>query len=328
MCRSGDGSCAPGKRCPRRLALAFVDVDVSYELVGIPVDGGRVTVGRWGDSERVVLASHGITANHLSWQRVGELVVERTDGAVSLAAIDHRGRAGSATVSGPFGLAAHADDLIAILDHLGLDSAPLVGHSMGGFVVALAAERHPSRVERLVLVDGGLPFPLDLPADADVEAVVHSVIGPALERLDQRWPDVEAYVQFFADHPAFQPPNAWPPAAEAYVRYDAVATPEGHIRSSVVKEAVLVDGGAAIVDPEASSAIERIDAPTTLLWAPRGILDQSPGLYGTADIARFVADLEHLTAHLVDDVNHYTIVAGESGASAIADAVVTAINPG
>ena len=108
------------------------------------------------------------------------------------------------------------------------------------------------------------------------------------------------------------------------MRYDAVITPEGDVRSSVDKEAVLVDGGAAIADPDSSSAIERIDTPTTLLWAPRGVLDQTPGLYGPDDIAAAATAHDHIAAELVADVNHYTIVAGDSGASAVADAVVAA----
>ncbi|MEM7276142.1 MAG: alpha/beta hydrolase [Actinomycetota bacterium] len=288
----------------------------------VPVDGGAIAASRWGTGDRVVVASHGITANRLSWQRVAELVVERSDGAVSLVAVDHRGRAGSAATPGPFGLRAHGADLIAVLDHLGLGRAALVGHSMGGFVVAAAAEGHPDRVERLVLVDGGLPFPLDLPADVDVEAAVQSVIGPALDRLDQRWPDLEAYVDFFRAHPAFQPPNRWTSTVEAYVRHDAVQTEDGQIRSSVSKEAVLVDGGAAIVDPASSSAIERIDVACHLLWAPRGILDQSPGLYPADSIEEAVGRLGHLRATLVDDVNHYTIVVDDGGATAVADAIL------
>ncbi|MCP5027593.1 MAG: alpha/beta hydrolase, partial [Actinomycetia bacterium] len=47
---------------------------VSYESLSIPVSGGAIAAGRWGAGSRVVIASHGITANHLSWQRVGELV--------------------------------------------------------------------------------------------------------------------------------------------------------------------------------------------------------------------------------------------------------------
>ncbi len=46
-----------------------------------------------------------------------------------------------------------------VLDHLGLDRAVVVGHSMGAFVTALLAARHPDRVERAVLVDGGFAFP-------------------------------------------------------------------------------------------------------------------------------------------------------------------------
>lgn len=288
----------------------------------VPVAGGALTVGRWGSGERVALASHGITANHLSWQRVGELVDERSGGTTSLVAVDHRGRAGSAAVPGPYGPAAHGADLVAVLDHLGLDRAVLVGHSMGGFVVAAAAEHHPDRVERLVLVDGGVPFPLELPPDADVEAVVQSVIGPALDRLDQRWPDEDAYVDFFRAHPAFQPPNRWTRTVEAYVRYDATPTPDGQIRSSVAKEAVLADGGAAIVDPESASSIERIDHPTVWLWSPRGILDQSPGLYHEAQVAEVVDRLGHVEARLVPDTNHYTIVVDDAGAGPVADAVL------
>ncbi len=297
---------------------------VDYRSFEVPVTNGAIAVGQWGRGERIVLASHGITANHLSWQRIAELVVERSDGAVTVVAVDHRGRAGSASTPGPFGLASHADDLVAVLDHIGSTSASLLGHSMGAFVAALTAERHPGRVERLVLVDGGLPLPVDIPPEADVESIVQSVIGPALDRLDQRWPDEDAYVEFFTDHPAFQPPNEWPRAAEAYVRYDAVVTPDGDVRSSVSKEAVLVDGGAAIVDRASSAAIQRITTPTRLLWAPRGILDQSPGLYAREQIDEAVAELAHLEAALIEDTNHYTIAVGEPGAAAVAEAVLPA----
>ncbi len=296
----------------------------SYDTFTVTVDGGDLHVGRWGDGRSVVMASHGITANHLSWQRVGELVMDRSDGATSVVAVDHRGRAGSATVAGPFGLARHADDLMAVLDHLGADRAVLTGHSMGGFVVSTAAERHSDRVEALVMVDGGLPFPLELPPDADVEMVVKSVIGPALERLDQRWPDVGSYIDFFVQHPAFQPPNVFPPTARSYVTHDAVTDDDGRIRSSVSKAAVLEDGGAAIVDPDSARAIERVNTPTTLLWAPRGMLDQSPGLYPPASIDTANEVLAHVCPEVVDDTNHYTILVGEHGASAVADAILAA----
>jgi len=303
-------------------------MQVDYERFEMPVAGGRLTVGRWGTGDRVVLASHGITANHLSWQEVGRLVVERSTGSVSLVALDHRGRAGSADVAGPYGPAAHGADLVTVLDHLGAERAVFAGHSMGGFVVAAAAEHHRERVEAIVLVDGGVPFPLDVPADADIEAIVQSVIGPALDRLDQRWPDEDAYVEFFRAHPAFSPPNRWSATAEAYVRNDAIVTPEGEIASSASKEAVLADGGAAIVDPNSASSIERIDRPALLLWSPRGILDQSPGLYNQEQVDEVVGRLGHLQAVQVPETNHYTILTDSVGAGATADAILAAIDGG
>ena len=47
----------------------------------------------------------------------------------------------------------HGADLVALLDHLGLERATLFGMSMGGQVVLETAVLHPERVARLVLVD-------------------------------------------------------------------------------------------------------------------------------------------------------------------------------
>ncbi|WP_200797182.1 alpha/beta fold hydrolase [Microbulbifer donghaiensis] len=44
-----------------------------------------------------------------------------------------------------------ADDCMALLDFLGLSSATLLGHSMGGFVALDCAIRYPARVAKLVL---------------------------------------------------------------------------------------------------------------------------------------------------------------------------------
>lgn len=45
------------------------------------------------------------------------------------------------------------DDLVALLDHLGLDAVHYAGLSMGGFVGMRLAARHPERVRSLVLLD-------------------------------------------------------------------------------------------------------------------------------------------------------------------------------
>ena len=300
-------------------------MSVAYERIQVPVTGGELTVGRWGTGDRIVFASHGITANHLSFTRVAELAVERSGGEVSVVAIDHRGRAGSAACPGPFGLQAHGDDVATVMDHFGVARATLTGHSLGGFIIANAAERHPDRVDRLVLIDGGVPFPgsgQPLPEDVDIEAVVGAVIGPALARLDMRWDTEDEYVDFFRAHPAFEPPNEWTATVEDYVRYDAALDDDGRVRSSVDKEAVLVDGGAAIVDPASAAAIERVGMPTELLWCPRGLLDEDGGLYDVAYVDEVAGRLDHLGATLVDDTNHYTIVTTDHGAGAVADRLI------
>lgn len=47
----------------------------------------------------------------------------------------------------------HADRLIAVLDHLGISFACVVGHDLGGGVAQSAATRYPQRISRLCLVN-------------------------------------------------------------------------------------------------------------------------------------------------------------------------------
>lgn len=288
------------------------------ELEHVAVDGGDLVVGRWGTGRIPVLASHGITANHRSFAEVAHQL--RARGAeTSVYAVDHRGRGGSAHLPAPFGLEAHARDLIAVADHLDVAEMVLVGHSMGAYVVACAAELEPERVRGVVLSDGALPIPVRLPDDADIEEVVRSVIGPALDRLDMTFGSPEEYVAMWREHPALGG-EYFSDVAEAYVRYDLVREGD-RWRSPVNRAAVLEDGKSVMVDEGSRTAVARLNLPTTLLWAPRGLLDQEPGLFPPEIIEEVVPTLPHVEARLVDDTNHYTLVFSEHGARAVAEAI-------
>jgi pimeloyl-ACP methyl ester carboxylesterase len=49
-------------------------------------------------------------------------------------------------------LEAQADTIVSLLDHLQIESAIFVGHSLGGAISLAAAQRHPNRVKRLALI--------------------------------------------------------------------------------------------------------------------------------------------------------------------------------
>ena len=277
----------------------------------VPVDGGELAVLRWPAARAdapVVLALHGITANALSWA----VVAERLAGRVTLVAPDLRGRAGSAGIDGPFGIAAHADDVAALVTALGLPRVLLTGHSMGAFVAALAAVRHPRLVRRLLLVDGGVGFPL--PTGLDPDALITSVIGPAMTRLSMTFPDRESYRVFWQRHPAFA--GAWSPLVDAYTQRDLVGA-EPRLRSSCRLDAVRADGVGQF-DPAVLSAVHELSCPAELLWAERGLMDEPQGLYDEQRLTAAKLDRDRVVPTLVPGTNHYTVLVGDEGAATVA----------
>lgn len=263
-------------------------------------------VHEWPGAGPLVLAVHGISANGLSWGPVAR----HLDGHVTLLAPDLRGRAGSRDEPGPYGLARHADDVVALLDERGVDTAVVAGHSMGAYVAALAAVRHPDRITSVVMVDGGLAFPL--PPDTDVDELLTRALGPAIARLDVTFTSREEYRDFWRRHPAFG--FDWPPELDAYLMHDLIGA--GPFRSSCIAEAIRVDGADMFAGPEATAAFHKLPVPGVLLWADRGLLNQSPNYYTAENTAGL-----GVPAIRVPDTNHYSILAGP-GAPVVAEHIL------
>jgi pimeloyl-ACP methyl ester carboxylesterase len=282
----------------------------------VPAAGGSLRAVRWGDADATIVALHGITANALAWTQVAEVL-----GAdLTLVAPDLRGRAGSAGLPGPYGLRRHAHDVVKLMDHLGLERTVLVGHSMGAFVAVLAARMFPERITELVLVDGGVS--LAVPDAGDIDAILTAVLGPAMKRLSMTFETPTAYLDFWRQHPALR--GAWSTELETYLLRDLIGE-EPHLRSSCVLDAIRADGADTLTDPDVTSGIRRIGCPATLLWASRGMVDETPGLYTSERLAASGVLDGGVNVAPVLDANHYSILLDRGPAGAVAHAIRAAV---
>jgi len=66
---------------------------------------------------------------------------------------DLRGFGGSDAPPGPYAMDQQADDLAALLDHLGVEQAIPCGLSMGGYIAMAFMRRHSARARALILAD-------------------------------------------------------------------------------------------------------------------------------------------------------------------------------
>jgi pimeloyl-ACP methyl ester carboxylesterase len=293
------------------------------EEIRVPVEGGDLAALYWAadaPAAPLVVLVHGITGNAMVWAKVAAALA----GGCEVVAPDLRGRARSAELPGPYGLSAHAADVTALLERFGADgesgadATVLVGHSMGGFVAALAtagSARH--LVHGLVLVDGGLPFAV--PPAADTDDMLAVFLGSSLERLDRSFPELPAVRAFWSEHPAVGPWVGDRAVADFLMR-DLTGT-EPDLHSAVVDEAVRVDGADMLRNEAVLEATTDLPAPATLLWATRGMAGEVPGLYDEVRLAGMGLQDAHVTAVEVPDTDHWSILWTELGVSAITAAV-------
>ena len=123
-------------------------MSVSVVQLG-PLNFSVAEAGRGG---RPLLLVHGFTG---AKEDFADWMVSLADQGWWAVAPDLRGHGASDKPmdEASYSLATFAVDLLALVDHLGWDRFALLGHSMGGMIAQEVVLDHPSRIERLVLMD-------------------------------------------------------------------------------------------------------------------------------------------------------------------------------
>jgi 3-oxoadipate enol-lactonase len=213
-------------------------VRIAYDVRGrgrplVLVQG--VGIGRWG------------------WEPVADRLARR----FQIITIDNRGIGASDAPPGPFTTRAMAQDVLAVLDHAGIQQASVLGTSLGGMIAQELALAHPERVDRLVLVatvPGGprsRPMPLGttyllatapfLTDKARLRQFVNNALGPSTLR---RRPEIARRLAAAKlAHPQSEP--AW----RAQVAAGMLFNPLGRQRD-ITQPTLIMQGTAdQVVDP-------------------------------------------------------------------------------
>jgi 3-oxoadipate enol-lactonase len=174
-----------------------------------------------------------------------------------LVLVDNRGFGRSERPAGLFGVAAMADDIVAVLDAAGIRRAHVMGASLGGMVAQELAITHAERVDGLVLActAPGWPFAYPMPPAAVRLILVTAVIRAEVAR--RRHTENALAARTVQDHPELvdrllelqdsQPADPRALAAQAA----AGALYAGRWRQARIRARTLVlQGGAdTVVDP-------------------------------------------------------------------------------
>lgn len=144
-------------------------------------DGTTLAYQTRGTGHPLVLLA-GQANNHHWW----DTVRDDFHAARRTITVDYRGTGDSGKPEAQEGYSTwqFADDVIVVLDALGIERADLYGTSMGGRVAQWAAARHPGRIRRLVLGCTSPGGPYAVERDTEVrQALARTEPGAAQEAL-------------------------------------------------------------------------------------------------------------------------------------------------
>jgi pimeloyl-ACP methyl ester carboxylesterase len=241
-----------------------------------------------------VICIHGLTANHVCWASVADVLSP----AHRLVAYDLRGRGESDKPDKGYSLAIHGEDLEALLDQFKLKKAILVGHSLGAHIALRFAATRPQRVERLVLIDGGL----------DVRHEVLESLRPAIDRLGVEFPSLDMFLGFVRMLPMFE--GRWNDYLERYFRYDVEELPGGTVRAKASRQAI--EEEIASLERERLWVYHhRVKAPTLIFRAPDGLLTPTDCLMTQEEGEAMAHAIPRSKLVVVPGTNHYTVLLGQ-----------------
>lgn len=112
--------------------------------------GHRLVYDDYGRGDRVLVYLHGLLLDAELNRGIAEAMADRGHRVVLLDLLGH-GRSDSPTHASEYRIDSYAEQVIALLDHLGVERAALGGLSLGANVSLVAATEHPDRISGLIL---------------------------------------------------------------------------------------------------------------------------------------------------------------------------------
>jgi len=114
----------------------------------VAIDGGQMAYHDYGEGEPLLLL-HGEYLSHSVWRGQINTFANR----FHVITCDLRGHGDSSVTRAPYSVALLADDVLRLMDALGLDRVMLCGHSLGGLVALELGLRYPDRIGAQVLAE-------------------------------------------------------------------------------------------------------------------------------------------------------------------------------
>jgi pimeloyl-ACP methyl ester carboxylesterase len=248
-----------------------------------------------GPGPAIVLL-HGLSANANEFCGLVEQGLSRTHRVI---APDLRGRGRSGKPATGYSMADHAADVIALLDHLGLDRVVLGGHSFGGLLAIYMAAKFPARVLKVIVIDAAIVFHPD----------VVELLRPSLARLERVLPSSDAYMNEMRGAPHVV--GFWDDAIEGYFRAELRENPDGTVQSltsaSAVEQALLGVGVEQWAD-----LVAEVAHPVLLLNAVEGFGPPGSPALVPREHARMTAESFSNCRYVAVPGNHLTMVFGEN----------------
>jgi pimeloyl-ACP methyl ester carboxylesterase len=183
------------------------------------VNGLDVYYETHGSGEPLVLLHGGLLTIELSFARMLPSLAKTRQ----VIAIEMQGHGHTADIDRELTLEHFADDVVGVLDELGVERADFFGYSLGGLVALQLAMRHPDRAGRLAVMavhyrpDGYHPeiFDMDsgsarLPTEVDFQIMHDAYVAVA--------PEPERFEEFAAKASALAERIGWSPADLGSVR--------------------------------------------------------------------------------------------------------------
>ena len=111
------------------------------------INDARLWYDVMGEGEPLLL-HHGYTASRVNWLPVAERLRDR----YQVILMECRGTGESEDTEDGYNLTQYAEDVIGIIDHIGIDKVTFAGHSMGGGIGFLLGLNYADRLNRLILM--------------------------------------------------------------------------------------------------------------------------------------------------------------------------------